>query len=368
MVLLVLARGWSSTSSSACAGRMAFDADINIDFFAPALVVAAAALSFAAPAEQRRHGREQGHRGRGRDEQEAHRADHFFVYFEKEKKLENEESSKLFEAKKKTMPLPILTRPPAPAAAPRASAAAAAASGIRERVSSALVAASIALLATTTGAGAANAAVAEGTIDSPRPLPPPPPPPSPTKTKTSFTSTPFTDLSNGIDYGLTSDGRIRACPGAIPNCTSTSSTTDLYAPALLAEETTPAQAAQLLDAAVAESLKGSEKIFEGTASRGPGLEGIFLQYEVPGASGRVRGPAGQPTKDVVEVLLRPEKGDTIATYRSTADPDSIRFLPLLQQPLSDQGAQKTRMRALLVERLGWKRLGCDNLDCFMEEE
>lgn len=53
-------------------------------------------------------------------------------------------------------------------------------------------------------------------------------------------------------------------------------------------------------------------------------------------------------------------------FRSVADPDSIRFLPLLQQPLTDGGAQKARMRGLLVERLGWRAIGCDTLDCFLE--
>lgn len=187
-----------------------------------------------------------------------------------------------------------------------------------EKLSSALMAAAIALTAATI---APCAALSEGART---PGPPARPPPA---SAASFTSTPYTDLSNSIDYGLSRDGRIRPCPGAIPNCVSTSSTTDLYAPALRAEATTPAQAAELLDAAVAASLRG-EKIFEGAASRGEGLEGIFVQYEVPGASGRVRGPAGQPTKDVVEVLLRPEKKsgeekeeevDTIVTYRRFVD-------------------------------------------------
>lgn len=246
--------------------------------------------------------------------------------------------------------------PVAPALPARAEARASA-NVVPERISSALVAAAIALTATIGTPCAALAADASASTSS-----------------TSFASTPYTDLSNAIDYGLSRDGRIRPCPGAIPNCVSTASLTDLYAPALKAEATTPAQAAELLDAAVAVSLKG-EKIFQGAASRGAGLEGIFLQYEVPGASMRVRGPAGQPTKDVVEVLLRPEETrrgdgekevDTIATFRSVADPDSIRFLPLLQQPLTDGGAQKARMRALLVERLGWRAIGCDTLDCFME--
>lgn len=245
--------------------------------------------------------------------------------------------------------LPTRTiRPPALALPPPARAAAPASADLPERISSALVATAIALAATIA-------------------------------TPCAAVATPFTDLSNAIDYGLTPDGRIRPCPGAIPNCASTSSTTDLYFPPVRAEATDPAQAAALLDAAVAEALKGSEKIFEGAASRGAGLEGIFLQYEVPGASGRVRGPAGQPTKDVVEILLRPEKTsgvekesgeegssggvDTLVFARSVADPDSIRFLPLLQQPLTDGGAQKSRMRSLLVERLGWKAIGCDSLDC-----
>lgn len=252
-------------------------------------------------------------------------------------------------------PLPI--RPPALLPQPAARVLPAHRTG--EKISSALVAAAIAALATTTTVPCA--ALSEGTRIVPHPT-----------STTSFASTPYTDLSDSIDYGLR-DGRIRACPGAIPNCVSTSSTTDLYAPAMRAKGTTPAQAAELLDAAIAASL-GGEKIFQGAATRGAGLEGIFVQYEVPGASGRVRGPAGQPTKDVVEVLLRPEKNggesengvDVVITYRSVADPDSIRFLPLLQQPLTDGGAQKARMRGLLVEKLGWRAIGCDTLDCFLE--
>lgn len=267
-------------------------------------------------------------------------------------------------------PLSALALPP-----PVARAAAPASADLPERISSALVATTIALAATiaTPCLAAVDGDVGIASTSSSTT--------SSSTTSSKFASTPYTDLSNAIDYGLTRDGRIRPCPGAIPNCVSTSSTTDLYAPAVRAEGTSPARAAELLDAAVvAGELKG-EKIFEGAvaASRGgDGLEGIFMQYEVPGASGRVRGPAGQPTKDVVEVLLRPEKKatrekgsgvqeesvDTLVLFRSLADPDSIRFLPLLQQPLTDGGAQKARMRSLLVERLGWKAIGCDQLDCF----
>jgi len=250
-----------------------------------------------------------------------------------------------------------------------------------ERICSALVAAAISLSALISSPNAALAdALPSISSSPPSSASSSSSTPSTTTTTTSFASTPYTDLSNAIDYGLTADGRIRPCPGAIPNCVSISSTTALYVPALRAEAATPARAAALLDGAVAAGLKG-EKIFEG-AARG---DGVFLQYEVPGASGRVRGPQGQPTKDVVEVLLRPERRsggssgggengkekekegvDTILTYRSVADPDSIRFLPLLQQPLTDGGAQKTRMRDLLVGRLGWRAIGCDTLDCFFE--
>lgn len=210
---------------------------------------------------------------------------------------------------------------------------------------------------------------------------------------TSYSSTsPYLDLDSNIGYGLTRDGRIRPCPGAIPNCVSTSSTTDLYSPALRAAgATTPEEAAAALDVAVRGI--GGEKTFSssqggegkngggsGSGSNSSKRNGIFLQYEVPGASPRVRGPRGQPTRDVVEVLLRREEsrgkssdetnnddGDSVLVfYRSIADPSSIRYVPLIQQPVTDGGAQRARMRSLLVEGLGWRAIGCDVLDCFFE--
>jgi len=256
-------------------------------------------------------------------------------------------------------------RSSAPAKALSASAASSAAPKIpptRERIAGSLAAAALGALALMTLPAAAIASDASTTSTST----------SPSTASTSASSSPYSstspylDLDSHISYGLTRDGRIRACPGAIPNCVSTSSTTDLYTPALRAHAATLEKAAEALDAAVASI--GGEKTF---TSRGEQEGSLFLQYEVPGASPRVRN-RGQPSKDVVEVLLRREKNsngessddDVLVFYRSIADPSSIRYVPLIQQPVTDGGAQRARMRSLLVEKLGWRQIGCDVLDCF----
>lgn len=68
------------------------------------------------------------------------------------------------------------------------------------------------------------------------------------------------------------------------------------------------------------------------------------------------------------VLIAPHSsgdGSPIVTYRSQAG--SIRYIWPITQPLSDFGAQRSRMSELR-KRLGWLIMGgeCDVLECYQE--
>lgn len=162
--------------------------------------------------------------------------------------------------------------------------------------------------------------------------------------------TPYTDRAS-VAFGLTPDGRIRPCVNALgSNCASTSSTSDLYAPPLLAEGGVEKAVDALIDAAA--------RAYGARLRDRAALEGgaAFITLDVPAARGAGR--------DVIEVLAKPGGGGgTTILFRALADPASVTYIFPLQTPVSDQGAQKARVKALARD-LGWRASGCDLLECF----
>jgi hypothetical protein len=87
--------------------------------------------------------------------------------------------------------------------------------------------------------------------------------------------------------------RIQACPGAVnPNCISTSSTNDLYAPAWRADAPTARAALRDLDAAVLGGKAGSTKVLEAETPYG-----WYVAYAVTGKFSK---------PDMVEFLVKDE--------------------------------------------------------------
>lgn len=156
-----------------------------------------------------------------------------------------------------------------------------------------------------------------------------------------------------LEYGLTSDDRIRKCDaGAQPNCVSTSSgTTGLYAPPFLAENDVDAQAAMdSLDAAL-KTLYGARAILVESVDRLESNGILYRRYAVPSALVDV---------DYVEVLINRDKQ---VFYRSQGSRTT--YIWPIQQPISDLDAQRKRM-ASLRETLQWKILvgSCSVLECY----
>jgi hypothetical protein len=187
----------------------------------------------------------------------------------------------------------------------------------------------------------------------------PRPPPA-----TSFSRTPATDSRREPTGSLTPDGRIRACPGSIPNCVSTSATSDLYRPALATPDD-PATAAAALDAAVARVCPGAVALSTSDPAAPPGS--AFRAYRVPRPTDpKASLSAGGADSDVLEVLIKPagSGGDgSIVLFRSVAGGATYVFP--FQTPVLDS-VQGDRVRALFREAggLGWRPIGCDLLECF----
>ena len=197
----------------------------------------------------------------------------------------------------------------------------------------------------------ARRALQAGALAAPaaRAAPPPAPPPL---------RTPYTDRTS-VAFGLTDGGVVRPCPGATgPNCASTSSfTSDLYSPPLAAPLSPAAAADALIEAAVAR-YGASVRERSDSVAGAPGA--VYVALAVPAAKGG--------GSDTIEALLKPaDAGGAASTllFRAIADPLSISYLPLLQTPTSDGGAQRARVKEL-GSILRWRATGCDLLECFVE--
>ena len=112
--------------------------------------------------------------------------------------------------------------------------------------------------------------------------------------------------------------RIQACPGSVnPNCVSTSSTNDMYAPAWRASASTPRAALQDLDAAILGRRDAGGDAVKVLEAETP--YGWYVAYSVPGRFSK---------PDVLEFLVRGEgvedrgwEGDRagpVVFYRSIA--------------------------------------------------
>ncbi|KXZ51007.1 hypothetical protein GPECTOR_14g249 [Gonium pectorale] len=150
---------------------------------------------------------------------------------------------------------------------------------------------------------------------------------------------------------------IRGCQGNVnPNCVSTASTNELYAPAWRANTRTAEEAAQVLERTVLARYP------EWSLAQSQTLDiGEYRAFLVPSLFG----------KDIVEFLIKDEsvnnrnwEGDRegpFVTYRSLAG--SVKYIWPIQQPVSDFGAQKTRLQELR-QQLGWQVIGCELIECY----
>ncbi|KAG2493789.1 hypothetical protein HYH03_008009 [Edaphochlamys debaryana] len=168
---------------------------------------------------------------------------------------------------------------------------------------------------------------------------------------------PYREGLQPVQLGATADGTIRSCPGNVnPNCVSTANTNELYAPAWRSDVRTAKEAAEELERTVLASYEEWELARAETVPAGE-----YRAWLVPSAFG----------KDVVEFLIKEEPPSTrnpdapregaFVTYRSLAG--SVKYIWPIQQPITDGGAQKTRLSALR-EKLGWRVIGCEYIECF----
>ena len=171
----------------------------------------------------------------------------------------------------------------------------------------------------------------------------------------------MTDAKSIPTGTLSPAGRILPCPGSVPNCVSTSSTSDLYGPALASPDA-PGDAAAALDAS-AVALLGATPTADSDPAAPPGS--VFRAYRVPRPpSARGGLSSGGALEDTLEVLIKPaggaDAGSTVL-YRSVAGGATYVFP--FQTPLLDS-VQRDRVRALFRAGLGWRPVGCDLLECF----
>jgi hypothetical protein len=158
-----------------------------------------------------------------------------------------------------------------------------------------------------------------------------------------------------LEYGLTTDNRIRKCDaGAQPNCVSTSSTTRLYAPPFLAVTAASAKDAMNdLDVALKDVTGEQSELID---SKELDSGALYRRYQVPSSLAEV---------DYVEILIMddPSLGHPTVFYRSQGS--QVKYVWPIQQPVGDLDAQKKRM-GTLRQRLGWQLLvgNCDLLECY----
>jgi len=147
------------------------------------------------------------------------------------------------------------------------------------------------------------------------------------------------------------NGRLRACSSTF-NCASTSSkSADQYLGPWLA-------AADVGDASSAA------KLLVDTLRRLYPTSELVASDEVGDASYRRVQVAGRyDLPDEVEFLARPTSDGLLITLRSTAG--GVRFFYPFMTPLSDGGLQTERL-ARVREALGWRRLGCELVECFAD--
>eukprot|EP00193_Tetraselmis_chui_P001649 CAMPEP_0177763070 /NCGR_PEP_ID=MMETSP0491_2-20121128/6675_1 /TAXON_ID=63592 /ORGANISM="Tetraselmis chuii, Strain PLY429" /LENGTH=200 /DNA_ID=CAMNT_0019279153 /DNA_START=195 /DNA_END=797 /DNA_ORIENTATION=- len=154
-----------------------------------------------------------------------------------------------------------------------------------------------------------------------------------------------------IEFGPSFNGGVRRCPGNVnPNCISTSSITQAYAPAFQAPEGNPSRVAQVVVDAVKAAdpesyLVDSQRLADGCEYRRMSVKGIW-------------------TEDVLEFIVAPQPkqpDSALVLYRSMAG--TVKYIWPLQQPLSDLDTQKKRMKRVR-EELGYRLVGCELIECY----
>ncbi|PNH05692.1 hypothetical protein TSOC_008026 [Tetrabaena socialis] len=132
--------------------------------------------------------------------------------------------------------------------------------------------------------------------------------------------------------------------------------TELYAPAWRANARTAKEAAQDIETTVFSLYPEWSLVQTQTYDFGE-----YRAFTAPSMFGQ----------DVLEFLVKDEsvnnrnwEGDRegpFVTYRSLAG--SVKYVWPIQQPLSDFGAQKTRLQELR-DKLGWPIIGCELIECY----
>mmetsp|Transcript_22223 Transcript_22223/g.56955 ORF Transcript_22223/g.56955 Transcript_22223/m.56955 type:complete len:228 (+) Transcript_22223:131-814(+) len=168
--------------------------------------------------------------------------------------------------------------------------------------------------------------------------------------RSALALSPYEEASR-IEYGPTYNGGIRRCPGNVnPNCVSTSSITQAYAPALQAPEGDASRVAQVVQDAVRAVdpeayLVDSQRLPDGCEYRRMAVKGLW-------------------SEDTLEFIVapQPKNADTAyVLYRSLAG--TVKYIWPIQQPVTDLDTQTKRIKAIRNE-LGYRLVGCELIECY----
>lgn len=215
-------------------------------------------------------------------------------------------------------------------------------------------------------------------------------------------NSPLIEAKQGVLFGPTPDGSIRPCQGNIqPNCVSTASTNDLYAPPWRAGGLTVAEAARVLERE-ALALPGARLVRSidnvagtGAAYRAWRVDGVFgpdifetvvkpergggvergsaaaeADTEAAAPEGRGEGggggggDGGSAAPRAASSSSPSSRPSALVTYRSSAT--QAKYIFPFQTALTDGGAQRKRAAALRAAS-NFSLVGCSsNIECFIE--
>ena len=126
--------------------------------------------------------------------------------------------------------------------------------------------------------------------------------------------------------------RIQKCPGSVnPNCVSTSSTSELFAPAWRATSSSAAAALQDLEAEILGRHPDARKVGERDTEAGP-----YVAYAVPGRFGK---------PDLLEFLVK-EEGVTDRGWEGDRAGPVVLYRSLAGAPLARQVASSGSVRCI----------------------
>jgi hypothetical protein len=176
------------------------------------------------------------------------------------------------------------------------------------------------------------------------------PPMAPAALATPMPNSPV-EQAKTLAFGPTEDGSVRACQAVNPNCVSTASTNDLYAPPWSADFGV-ADTLRVLERAVPEAEPSARLV-----RSADDLSGTGAAYRAWQADG-VFGP------DIFEVVVKPSTASSsLVTYRSSAT--QVKYVYPFQIVVTDGGVQ--RKRAISVRAAtNFSIIGCGEIECFLE--